>query len=62
MGRKEFTKEEVIYLIDRTDPPTPMDADHDAVWWNSNFGKVIKSQFENIKSSLIEQITQMADY
>lgn len=62
MGRKEFTVGNVIDMIEAESPPTPMDKRHDAVWWNTDFGKQIKYEFQQMKDRLIEAVEQMAEY
>jgi len=62
MGRKEFTVGNVIDMIEAESPPTPMDKEHDAVWWNSNFGLKIKDEFQEMKDRLIGAIEQMTEY
>lgn len=60
--RKEFTIGNIIDLIESEAPPTPTDKDHDAVWWNTDFGKMIRLSFQEVKDRLIEKIEQMAEY
>ena len=60
--RKEFTAGNVIDLIEDESPPTPTDKDHDAVWWNTDFGIMVKYSFQEVKDRLIEKIEQMAEY
>lgn len=62
MGRKEFTIGNVTDLIEEVSPPTPMDEDHDAVWWNTDFGRRIRLSFREVKDRLIKEIEQMAEY
>jgi len=60
--RKEFTIGNVVKVIDQESPPTPTDKDHDAVWWNTDFGKMIKNAFQETKERVIKTIEQMAEY
>lgn len=62
MGRVEFTTGNVIDMIEAESPPTPMDKEHDAVWWNTNFGQRIKYEFQEVKDRLIGKIEQMTEY
>lgn len=60
--RREFTKDEVIELIYDMSPPTPTDKDHDAIWWNTDFGKAIKIAFDVLKEQVITEVQQMTEY
>lgn len=60
--RKEFTIENVVKVIEEVSPPTPTDESHDAVWWNSNFGKSIRTAFKEATDGMIEKIEKMAEY
>ena len=60
--RKEFTIGNVVKVIDQESPPTPTDKDHDAVWWNTDFGRRIRSAFDEVKKRLIKEVKQMAEY
>jgi len=60
--RDEFTIGNVIDIIEAESPPTPTDEKHDAVWWNTDFGKMIKLSVQEMKDRLINSIEEMAEY
>lgn len=51
-----FTKPEVAALLKSLEQPTPTDSEHQAEWWNSQFGKKIKTGFLLMIHGVIEQI------
>lgn len=60
--RKELTIGNIIDIIESESPPTPTDEKHDAVWWNTDFGKMIKLSVQEMKDRLIQEIEQMTEY
>lgn len=54
--KTEFNKYNVISQIKKLVPPTPTDEDHQADWWNEQFGMKIKTSVEMMLEGLITDI------
>lgn len=57
MGKiMSFSKQEVIGLLQSLEQPTPTDSEHQAHWWNEQFGMKIKAHFFVMMQGVCEQI------
>ncbi len=58
MSVLSFYKPEIMRLLSNLEQPTPTDSEHPAHWWNTTFGRNIKSSFDVYMAGVIEQISK----
>ncbi|RLC88838.1 MAG: hypothetical protein DRJ03_00955 [Chloroflexi bacterium] len=55
----EFTKQNVLKLLQALTPPTPTDEEHQAHWWNEIFGQRIRNDTQLMIDRVAKQISEM---
>jgi len=55
----EFTKQNVLKLLQALTPPTPTDEEHQAHWWNEIFGQRIRNDTQLMIDRVAKQISEV---
>lgn len=58
-AEEEFTKQNVLKLLEQLSPPTPTDQDHQAHWWNEIFGNRIRNDVQMMIDGVKKRIGEM---